>query len=77
MPDPSIPAARRVRPLSRAITRARVQGVPMYAIAEEAGITKGYLSDIASGKERPSLDVAARIAAALGDDVADLFPGLK
>jgi transcriptional regulator with XRE-family HTH domain len=45
-------------------------------LAREAGISKGYLSDLEASdadKARPSADVLFRIATALGTSVADLL----
>ena len=72
----TISAARRVRPLSRALRRARAEGIPQYAVAAEAGISAPYLSLIASGQMQPALTTAERIAAALGESVGELFPEL-
>ena len=72
----TIPAARRVRPLARALTEAQAAGVPQWAVAEEAGISPALLSMIARGRTRATPEVATAIAQALGCPVGDLFPGL-
>lgn len=74
-----IPAARYVPegnlPLALALGEARAYGVPAYSVAAAAGIAASTLSMIQRGRLRPSEQVAAAIAAALGRDMAELFPG--
>jgi transcriptional regulator with XRE-family HTH domain len=72
--ETTIPAARRVRPLARALTEARAAGVPQWAVAEEAGISPGLLSTIARGKASATDTVAEAVARALGRPVRELFP---
>lgn len=43
-------------------------------LAEAAGISVVYLSNIENGKRNPSISVAYRIADVLGRDVTDVFP---
>lgn len=74
--DATIPAARHVRPLTRALTRARAIGIPQYAIAAEAGISESLLSMISNGRVPATPEVARRVASALGEPVAHLFPEL-
>ena len=70
----TIPAARHVRPLTRALASARAAGVPAYAVAEAARVSRSYLSMVASGEILPTAERAERIAAALGCGTAELFP---
>lgn len=42
-------------------------------LALEAGISSDYLSRLELGKENPTIDVLARLAAALGAGITDLF----
>jgi transcriptional regulator with XRE-family HTH domain len=72
----TIPAARRLPPLRRALNAARIQGVPAYIVAEEAGISKAMLSRVASGDVPATPETAKRIARALGCPVTQLFPGV-
>lgn len=76
MLETTIPAARRVRPLARALTEAREAGVPQWAVAEEAGISPALLSMISRGRVPVSASAAEGIARALGRDVAELFPSV-
>jgi len=57
------------------ITRRRKElDLSGYALAKKVGITPTHLAEIESGKIRqPSVDLALRIAAALGVDVSVLF----
>ncbi len=48
------------------------RGMTGKALAESAGITPSYLSEIESGKKPGSLDATARIAAALSVQIEDL-----
>lgn len=45
-------------------------GVSLSRLAAEAGVSKGYLHQIESGDASPSVEVLARIAAALGGRIA-------
>ena len=71
----TIPAARRVRPLDRALSEARAAGIPARAVAEEAGISASLLSIIANGRAAVTPRTAEALARALGREVAELFPG--
>jgi transcriptional regulator with XRE-family HTH domain len=46
--------------------------VNIYAVSQELGVDQGYLSRILSGKRIPKLDLALRIAQAVGMDVSEL-----
>ncbi|MGM0535208.1 MAG: helix-turn-helix domain-containing protein [Pseudomonadota bacterium] len=48
------------------------RGLRARDLAEKAGISQGYLSEIESGKKSGSLDVLKRIADALGVELGDL-----
>jgi transcriptional regulator with XRE-family HTH domain len=47
------------------------------ALAEAAGITSTYTSDIELGKRAPSLTIVLRLAQALDVDVADLLSDFR
>ena len=49
----------------------------MLAVHRKTGIDYGYLSRIFSGKQRPSLQIAQMIAAAIGWTLDDLVAGLS
>jgi transcriptional regulator with XRE-family HTH domain len=49
------------------------RGYTQEQLAQKLGKTKGYLSRIENGKERPNLELLANIADALGIRVKDLF----
>lgn len=54
--------------------RREEKGLAAIELAQQAEISKGYLSEIESGRAaRPSGDVLFRIATALGTTVADLL----
>ncbi len=72
----SVPAARRVPQLARVLEQLRAAGVPSWAVAAEAGISHGALSEIARNKRHVTPDVAKRIAKAIGCDPSELFPEL-
>jgi transcriptional regulator with XRE-family HTH domain len=74
MPETTIPAARRVRPLSRALTELQALGIPAWAVAEEAGISPALLSMVARGRTSVSPSTAEAIGRALGRDPSELFP---
>jgi len=45
------------------------KGLSIVALAEKTGLSRPYLSKVLSGKQKPSLDVADRIAKPLGLEV--------
>lgn len=52
----------------------KLKGISLSKLANDAGISKGYLSNIETGKkENPSVDLLDKIAMALGVNVSDLF----
>ncbi|MDF1608499.1 helix-turn-helix domain-containing protein [Hoeflea sp. YIM 152468] len=57
---------------SRIRTYRKYRGLTMMQLAEAAGISQPYLSDIENGKKAGSIDVLKRIAAALRVDLDDL-----
>ena len=57
---------------SRIRTYRKYRGMTMIELAEAAGISQPYLSDIENGKKTGSVDVLKRIAAALRVDLDDL-----
>jgi transcriptional regulator with XRE-family HTH domain len=58
--------------LERHIRRA---GLTQARLADMIGITPGYLSNLVSGRRKPSLDLLQKLAAALGVHVTDLYVG--
>jgi transcriptional regulator with XRE-family HTH domain len=59
--------ARRVRELRTG------QGLTTRQLAERAGISQGAVSHLETGRRAPSLDLARRVASALGVTVDHLF----
>jgi len=57
---------------SRIRTYRKYRGMTGIELAEAAGISQPYLSDIENGKKAGSVDVLKRIAAALRVDLDDL-----
>lgn len=57
--------------LLRAVRRQ--SGMTLEALADEAGLTKSYLSKVERGQSTPSIAAALKIARALNVDVAQLF----
>jgi transcriptional regulator with XRE-family HTH domain len=70
----TIPAARFVRPITRALNEARAAGIPAYAIARAADVSPGLLSRISSGQLPATPATAEAIAGALGRPRRELFP---
>lgn len=56
-------------------TRER-QGARLVDIAERAGISTQYLSEIERGRKEPSSEMIAAVTGALGVDLADLLIGI-
>jgi len=50
------------------------RGLPLWAVAVRAGTSATVLSAIERWNYRPGADLRARIAAALGVSVADIWP---
>lgn len=48
------------------------RGLTLQALAETCGVTRQMLSMIEHGKAKPSADLLAKLAAALGSDMDDL-----
>jgi len=60
--------------LGRLILAARLRrGLSQHSVAQRAGLDPGYLSRIEHGKIRPSIDMALRIADALGVTLGEMF----
>ncbi len=53
----------------------RSSGMTLLQAAEHAGVTKGYLSKLESGRSTPSIAVLSRLAASYGIRPSDLFMG--
>ncbi len=66
-----------VQDLADTIVRQRLDsGVSQIALAGAAGVSRAYLCEIEAGRAMPSLDVLARLAAALGGEVSvRIYPG--
>ncbi len=64
-----LPGGDRLRALRKARHRT------LRTVAEAAGISEGYLSQIERGQANPSIATLQQIASALGLKVADLFGG--
>lgn len=58
---------------TRIATLRKKTGVTAEKFAYENGISKGYLSDIESGKRLPTLLMVEKIAKALSVEIKDLF----
>jgi DNA-binding XRE family transcriptional regulator len=52
------------------------QGSRLIDIAERAGISPQYLSEIERGRKEPSSEMIAAVTGALGVDLADLLVGI-
>jgi transcriptional regulator with XRE-family HTH domain len=52
------------------------QGGRLVDIAERAGISPQYLSEIERGRKEPSSEMIAAVTGALGVDLADLLAGI-
>lgn len=70
--DPKIEAegnnlGRRIRKLRK------MQDRTLEALAQEIGLTKGYLSKVETGRQTPPLATLSKLAKALGTDLAELI----
>jgi transcriptional regulator with XRE-family HTH domain len=74
-------AGRRLDRVVEDVTETLVQqrldsGISQVALAGAAGVSRAYLCEIESGQATPSLDVLARLAAALGGEISvRIYPG--
>jgi transcriptional regulator with XRE-family HTH domain len=63
--------------LGRSLRASREErGGRLVDIAERAGISPQYLSEIERGRKEPSSEMIAAVAGALGIDLADLLIGI-
>lgn len=63
--------------LGRSLRAAREeQGGRLVDIAQRAGISTQYLSEIERGRKEPSSEMIAAVTGALGVDLADLLAGI-
>jgi ribosome-binding protein aMBF1 (putative translation factor) len=63
--------------LGRSLRAAREQdGSRLVDVAERAGISPQYLSEIERGRKEPSSEMIAAVTGALGVDLADLLAGI-
>jgi transcriptional regulator with XRE-family HTH domain len=51
--------------------------VTLGELAEQTGLTKGYLSRIENSENPPPISTLGKIATALGSDITDLFPKVE
>ena len=61
----------KIGPRLRDLRKSR--GVTLEKLAEQSGLTKGYLSKIETGKKLPPIATLSRISAVLGSDIAYFF----
>ncbi|MFE2752748.1 helix-turn-helix domain-containing protein [Actinosynnema sp. NPDC059335] len=63
--------------LGRSLRAAREErGSRLVDVAERAGISPQYLSEIERGRKEPSSEMIAAVTGALGVDLADLLVGI-
>jgi transcriptional regulator with XRE-family HTH domain len=63
--------------LGRSLRASREeQGGRLVDVAEKAGISPQYLSEIERGRKEPSSEMIAAVTGALGLDLADLLTGI-
>jgi transcriptional regulator with XRE-family HTH domain len=82
---PVVPGTTRARPPTprqrafgdRVREHRHAAGLTQEAFAEKAGIHRTYVASLEAGMRNPSLDLMARIALALGVDLAELTAGLQ
>jgi transcriptional regulator with XRE-family HTH domain len=55
----------------------KTKGLTLDVLAEQIGLTKGYLSKVETGQKVPPIATLARVASALATDVATLLAGGK
>jgi transcriptional regulator with XRE-family HTH domain len=81
-PDPEPDREREPDPLWREVLGPRLrttreeQGERLVDVAEKAGISPQYLSEIERGRKEPSSEMIAAVTGALGLDLADLLIGI-
>jgi DNA-binding XRE family transcriptional regulator len=81
-PDPERDRAQEPDPLWRDVLGPRLRatreagGERLVDIAEKAGISPQYLSEIERGRKEPSSEMIAAVTGALGLDLADLLIGV-
>jgi transcriptional regulator with XRE-family HTH domain len=61
----------------RVRTRRHELGLSQEALALKAGINRTYIASLESGQRNPSLELIAKLAAAMKIDAADLVRGLQ
>jgi DNA-binding XRE family transcriptional regulator len=63
--------------LGRSLRAAREErGSRLVDVAERAGVSPQYLSEIERGRKEPSSEMIAAVTGALGVDLADLLTGI-
>lgn len=67
MPETTDPLARRIRSLRRA------KRITLRTLADRAGVTESFLSQVEHGQTSPSISTLRRIAAGLGESIGSLF----
>ncbi|MDQ3786559.1 MAG: helix-turn-helix transcriptional regulator [Actinomycetota bacterium] len=81
-PDPEPDRDHEPDPLWREVLGPRLrstreeQGERLVDVAEKAGISPQYLSEIERGRKEPSSEMIAAVTGALGLDLADLLIGI-
>ncbi|MEX0775127.1 MAG: helix-turn-helix domain-containing protein [Phycisphaeraceae bacterium] len=58
-----------IEQLRQALAQAERRGMTRYRISQDAGITPVMLTRLARGETRPRLDIAEKIAKAIGYDL--------
>jgi len=65
----------KAKPAAHPVARRRIEkGLSAYALAKAVGTTPSHVARIERGESSPSVDLALRIATALGATVECLFP---
>ena len=67
----------RSKPAGTVGRRRAQRGMSAYALAKTVGTTPSHIGRIERGEASPAIDLALRIADALGCDVRDLFAATK
>ena len=74
--DATVPAAVEPDPLGARIRQLRqTRGLTLRDLAERAGVTESFLSQVERGLASPSISSLRRIASSLGESIGSLFDG--
>ena len=71
MPEP-MPRERRALAIAVRELRAR-RGMTQEQVADAAGVSRGYLGELESGRRRPSFEGVVRVARALDIELVELI----